>query len=110
MSDLDNYEVNALRRDAEAGEYDYAPEQEHDDESTTIRFLIAAGRYGTATFPTAAEAYDFMHAVIAAKLAICLSTVTGPGADAYSACASASYKRIIAARIRLAQIIADSAE
>lgn len=110
MSDLDNYEINALRRDAEAGEYDYAPEREQDDETTTIRFLISAGRYGTATFPTGAEAYDFMHTAITAKLAICLSTVTGPGADAYSVCASASYKKIVAARIRLAQIIADSAE
>lgn len=54
------------------------------DNSVVVRFRIAGG-YETATFSNGATGYDFMHAAVRADLIICVSTVTGPGADDYAA-------------------------
>lgn len=52
--------------------------------SVTVRFRKAGG-YEIATFENGATAYDFMNAAVRADLIICVSTVTGPGADNYAA-------------------------
>ena len=102
MSDLDNFEMNALRADAAAGEYDYSGST---DNSVTVRFLLSErerpgmywkDRYSSATFEDASVAYSFVHAAVRAGTIVCLSTVTGPGADEYDRCSAAAIAAVLA--------------